>query len=333
MSYQLILIIFTLCFLSCKVQKVSNNADYIIAFGSCDNQRLPNLLWKEVDKHQPAVWIWGGDNVYCDTEDMAFLKDCYQAKLSDTSYANFTKDKLVIGTWDDHDYGKNDGGVEYVQKRESQRLFFDFMKDAKQYSHPEREGVYYAVDIPKQNIKIIILDTRYFRTALRVDPTKSKRFVPSASGTILGEIQWQWLEKELNNSKAELTIIMSSIQLLSSEHGFETWGNMPHEQEKMEKLLVQSKAKNVLFLSGDRHISEFSKKEVTNLDYPIYDFTSSGLTHAYRSFSGEVNKYRVGEVIHDVSFGLLRWNKRSKRLEMEIRGKENRLLNSLSVQY
>jgi alkaline phosphatase D len=39
---------------------------------------------------------------------------------------------------------------------------------------------------------------------------------------MLGVTQWAWLEKELTISKADFNVIMSSVQLLSAEHGFET---------------------------------------------------------------------------------------------------------------
>ena len=98
------------------------------------------------------------------------------------------------------------------------------------------------------------------------------------SGTILGTRQW--LTSKLENSKAAFNIIASSIQVLVAEHGFETWGNFPHEVEKLKKLIVKSNAKRVLLLSGEIYISEFSKTTVANLSFPLIDFTSSGLAHA-----------------------------------------------------
>lgn len=49
--------------------------------------------------------------------------------------------------------------------------------------------------------QVILLDTRYHR-----DPIGS-------DGTILGDSQWAWLEKELKGPGSELTIIASSIQV------------------------------------------------------------------------------------------------------------------------
>src|SRR5690606_22233913 len=96
-----------------------------------------------------------------------------------------------------------------------------------------------------------------------------------------------WLEEELNNSTASFNIIVSSIQFLSNKHGFETWGNFPSEVEKMMDLIKTSNGQRVIMLSGDRHISEFSQINLSDLSYPLIDFTSSGLTHTYEAFSGE----------------------------------------------
>jgi len=81
---------------------------------------------------------------------------------------------------------------------------------------------------------------------------------------------------------------------------------------------VDSQAKGVLILSGDRHISEFSKVEIPGLSYPLIDFTSSGLTHAYSGFSGEPNPYRIGGVISKESFGLVKFNLITREVILQI---------------
>ena len=175
--------------------------------------------------------------------------------------------------------------------------------------------------------KIIVLDTRFFRTA-HTKGIGNKRFKPNeyGEGTLLGNEQWQWLESELKSSDAQFNIIVSSIQFLSNKHGFEAWANFPHEMEKLEKLIVFTKVKGAFILSGDRHIATFSSKIVTGLSYPLIDFTSSGLTHVYTSFSGEENPFVKGDVVKDINFGLLKFDFENNKVIMEIRGKENKLL-------
>lgn len=336
---KIILIFSFLGFISCKssidtplvtLQTPIQNEYFTIAFGSCDNQKIKNELWPAIDKNHPSVWIWGGDNVYSDTEDMQFLKKNYEIQKQDVDYLQFSKGKVVLGTWDDHDYGSNDGGVEYSHKRESQQLFLDFLETSKEAPERKREGIYSAktIAVNGHKVKIIVLDSRYFRTALTKAIDSKKRFQPNkyGEGTLLGAAQWKWLAEELQSSDAQFNVIVSSIQFLSNKHGFEAWGNFPHEVEKLEQLIVSTNAKGTFIISGDRHIATFSSKNVTGLSYPLIDFTSSGLTHTYTSFSGEENPYIKGEVVKDINFGLLKFDFKNHKVIMQIRGKQNELL-------
>ena len=143
---------------------------------------------------------------------------------------------------------------------------------------------------------------------------------------MLGEAQWHWLEKELKSSDAQFNVIVSSIQFLSNKHGFEAWANFPHEIDKLEQIIVSSKAKGTFIISGDRHIATFSSKDIPGLSYPLVDFTSSGLTHIYANFSGEENPFVKGEVVKEINFGILKFDFDKNKVIMEIRGKENKLL-------
>jgi len=301
----------------------SNDSKVIIAFGSCNKHNKENVYWDDILRASPDVFIWGGDNIYADTEDMAKMKAMYAQQKAIPEYASLTEHVLVTGTWDDHDYGINDGGLEFSKKKESQQLFLDFMDVGKDDARRNREGVYSTqlISKPGGQVKIINLDTRYFRTPL-TEGTQGKRYLPNeyGVGTILGLEQWNWLETELSNSKADFNIIVTSIQFLSKEHGFEKWANHPHEVDKMLKLIKDSNAKRVILLSGDRHISEFSKMDVDGLSFPLIDFTSSGLTHSYASFQGEPNSFRVGEVVSTTSFGLVEVDVKKMEVLFKIMG-------------
>lgn len=331
--------LFFLILMGCKSAGNLDNSqpDFVIAFGSCDNQKLENNLWPAILKNNPNVWVWGGDNIYSDTYDMEKMALDYKIQKEEKEYIKVVNSTKVLGTWDDHDYGLNDGGEEYEMRKESQQLFLDFMDVQTNDPRREREGVYHAelFETTNGSVKVIVLDTRYFRTSLTKSEIQKKRYQPNnyGEGTILGEAQWQWLESELKNSKAEFNVIVTSIQLLSGEHGFETWANFPHEQDKLYSLIKSSKAKGVMVLSGDRHISEFSKKEIKGLKYPLIDFTSSGLTHVYSSFSGEPNQYRVGAVISQKSFGVVRFNFKSNSVLMSMHDENNKPLAVYTVKY
>ena len=312
-------------------------SDFIIAFGSCNRIDMDNLLWDDIVATDPGLWIWGGDNIYADTDDMTKLRAMYEVQDLEQGYSKLKTKTPITGTWDDHDYGLNDGGVEFTAKKESQKEFLDFMDVPKDSPRRVREGVYSSEELDMTNgkLKIINLDTRYFRTAVTPNTETEKRLKPNpyGVGTVLGEQQWDWLEKELADSKADFNIIVSSIQLLSNEHGFECWGNFPHEVDRFKRVVVDSRAKGVIVLSGDRHSSEFSKTEVEGLGYPLIDFTSSGLTHARKGYQDEPNPFRVGEVVFTESFGTLSFDFKEKKVFFMMMGDGGEILGTLEQRY
>ena len=341
MRKTIVLLLSLLIFASCTNKKqvkptiaTKFNKELTIAFGSCNNQRIENTLFDDILKNNPKAWVWGGDIIYSDTDNPTVLVKNYTKFKNNSNYKKFREKTTIIATWDDHDYGINDGGIENPIKKEAQQAFLDFLDVPQDDARRSQEGVYYTEIIKngENSVKIIVLDTRYFRTKLKKDPSGKKRYLPTNEGTILGGKQWKWLEKELYKSKADFNLIISSIQFLSNKHGFESWGNMPLEVKKLTNLIVSSKAKNTIILSGDRHIAEVSSKSI-GTDYPLIDFTSSGLTHAYTNFHGEENPYRVSEVVFEKNFGLIHFDFSNNSALFEIRGEDNKLLEAVSQEY
>lgn len=304
--------------------------EIILAFGSCNHHDDPQLLWDDVIKQKPDVWIWLGDIVYADTEDMEVTRKKYQSQKANLGYKNLYEQCKVIGVWDDHDFGVNDGGKDYPMKKESQKELLDFLDVDADDPRRSREGMYSSYTIEKSNkkVKVLLLDARYFR-----DHWNKKE--ANTEGTILGETQWQWLESELKNSEADLHVIGSGIQILSADHKYEKWANFPNERKRLIDLLKKYAETPTIFISGDRHTAEFSLLEDDGLDYDLYDITSSGLTHTFIKAPFEQNDLRVGERIREKNFGLIRLNIESRKMigNLEIRGDENTLHKHLKVIY
>lgn len=294
-----------------------------IAFGSCNNQDLNQPLWQEIHKNKPQIWLWLGDNIYGDSNDMKILKAKYTKQTQNPDYQTFIKNTKVFGIWDDHDYGKNDAGNDYAKREESQQLMLDFLGVAQDAPLRKRRGAYSSVLLGKagERIKIIFLDARYFRDKIY----KGKNgYEINKEGTILGEKQWQWLESQLADNEANVHILACGIQMISAEHKYEKWANFPHERQKLFDLLQKYQVKNPIFLSGDRHIGEISQLKFTN--HSIFEVTSSGLTHAWEDFTGEPNRYRISRVINQLNFGLLHFDWSKKQVSLQIRGLENKIL-------
>ncbi|MDO1445195.1 alkaline phosphatase D family protein [Rhodocytophaga aerolata] len=304
-----------------------------IAFGSCSHEYDPQPLWKPILKNRPQLWMWLGDNIYGDTHDMSVMKQKYDVQKNHADYQKLAASSTIIGIWDDHDYGINDGGKAYAKKEESQQLMLDFLDVPAGSERRTRAGAYesYTYGPEGKQVKVILLDARYFRDTLM---KQNKMYIPNETGTILGEAQWQWLEKELTNSKAAIHLIASGIQMIPEEHIYEKWANFPQERKRLFELISSTKAPGVILLSGDRHIAEISKYTYPGVAYPLYEVTASGLTHSATNNKGEPNRYRVGKLMNVLNFGVITidWQQ-LLNVHLQIRGEKNKLLQEEKFQF
>ncbi|CAN8267803.1 unnamed protein product [Cochlearia groenlandica] len=271
-----------------------------IAFGSCANQSAPQPIWDAINKYDPQVFIWLGDNIYGDIRkpirvfgkernvgpwknsprfvpsSEEEMKSRYTRAKAIPGYSLLRRKAKVIGTWDDHDYGLNDAGKEFDRKETNQKLMLDFLDEPLESPRRKQAGVYasYSFGLPNRRVKVIVLDTRYHRDPLRSD------------GSILGDTQWGWLEQELRAPHSEITIIASSVQVISNLSAttgplfyMESWGRFPKERKRLFQLIQNTKRNGVVFISGDVHFGEITRYDCA-VGYPLYDVTSSGLVQS-----------------------------------------------------
>lgn len=313
----------------------------VITFGSCNKLDKPPFMFDAIAANNPDLWVWLGDIIYCDTTDMNVKAAMYKRLKNNPEYRKLTAKTPIIGMYDDHDYGINDAGKGFPNKKVSKKLLMDFLGVPPNAPVRKREGAYQSYTFGKgaQRIKFILVDTRYFRdTLIRDTSITTKRgrhpIVENPDGDMLGEAQWKWLERELKTSTANLNILCTSIQVISNEHGHEKWGNFPNCRKRLLNLIVQTQPKNLLVLSGDRHMAEISKMDLQGLPYPLYDFTSSGMTHT-RTGTSEANKFRVGDMLVRKNFGLLKvqWDGDRPIVTMQVRTLRNEKLSEITVKY
>jgi alkaline phosphatase D len=299
-----------------------------IAFGSCAQEYKPQPILDLVADYKPDLFIYLGDNIYGDTEDMTVLKAKYAQLADKPEFQRLKKSTRILATWDDHDYGWNDTGKWYPFKEASKKIFLDFFEEPKDSERRKREGIYtsYFFESNGKKLQIILLDNRTFRSDLRRHRGElshdSKFFYPLdyypheiEDSILLGETQWAWLETELKKP-ADIRIIGSGTQFGITFNGYEAWANFPHEQKRMLELVKKTKANGVLFITGDVHYAEISKLEYNGL-YPIYDFTSSGITSTWHFATP--NENRIEGPVMENHFGLIEidWQKKDPEIKME----------------
>ncbi|WP_436517028.1 alkaline phosphatase D family protein [Ekhidna sp. To15] len=316
----------------------SNKEITRIAFGSCSVQDLPEKqLWSEVSSTNPDLWIWLGDNIYGDTEDMEKMKEKYDLQKSHPDYQKLLRKTDVIGIWDDHDYGVNDGGKEFPAKEGSKNQLFDFLDVDKNHPAQKRQGAHqsYTYKSNQGNVKIILLDTRYFRDSLKwLNPgTRDKAALINEDGDILGDQQWQWFENQLAEADIDLFIVASGIQVIPYQHRWEKWANFPKSRKKLLDVIANTNAPLIL-LSGDRHLSEVSKMDVPGYGYPLYELTSSSLTSP-AGVDGEQNQFIVKGKIYEPNFASLSimWIRNNPTLNLTYKAKESKELAKYRIQY
>ena len=306
---------------------INVSSDTKIGFGSCLDQRYPQKIWKSIADENINKFIFLGDNVYGDhpSGKLDKLRKSYLSQYN--KLPKWLNKKKVISIWDDHDYGINDGGSDFKNKRESQKLFLDFWKIPEDDLRHKRYGLYFneLIEIDNFTLNLIVLDTRFFRSKL----TSAKSpYVPTnnTDTTILGDEQWNWF-KEVINRDSDLILVLSSIQILATEHVFERWDLFPHERLKMIKIL-NAKDTKTLIISGDRHKGGLYKKG------DLIELTSSSLNkptsaarisrslpvvpNAIKKQLIEDDKLLQNKIYNYENFGLIKINTKTQNIEISL---------------
>jgi len=113
-----------------------------LAFGSCWKTNRSQKHWPVIKSNKPQLWLWLGDNIYGDSQDIDVLRQKYNALATTPGYRDLVKSMPVLATWDDHDYGANDAGRDFPIKEESQRLFLDFFNEPTDSIRRKQKGIY-----------------------------------------------------------------------------------------------------------------------------------------------------------------------------------------------
>ena len=306
-----------------------------LSFGSCANQKLAQPIWQAILADQPNLHIFGGDNVYASDQPWSLtqLQAAYaQAKQHD-GMAQLMRSVPFMAMWDDHDYGFNDGGVEFAGKQASKEALLDFFNYPATHECRLREGLYHSrmMGEGQRRIQIIVLDTRWYRSNLSRPLIPGlpgqERYIPDASPekTMLGAAQWLWLEEQLR-MPAQIRLIYSGIQVLAEGHGWERWGNLPLERERLVDLITRTRAQGAVLLSGDRHIGAFYR-ETNATPYPLWEMTSSGLTHAW-SGANESGPNRVGDLVRVNHYGTVDINWPAQQIQLQLKDMQGRALQT-----
>lgn len=252
-------------------------------------------MWPHMKSRKPSAFVWVGDAVYADdfewtpAAERKSIKDSlkrrvkeavpedlgrlYEGLLRSHGYRQFIQadndteaGPLIMGTFDDHDYGRNNGDRTYKYKRESAMLFMEFVTKSNKNAQSSEFGAMenraasgkglYGVKVldfskqpseqvlsdqeagldldvvPEWNASLILSNKTVAIFVLdcrsNKTPWPKRTFLSSSTsgGDFLGEVQWQWFEEALRRSTASVNIIVQGLQV-HAEHMFD--GNIAEE--------------------------------------------------------------------------------------------------------
>ena len=311
---------YTLCIYYDDNQTDTNFILNNFTFGSCYYGRLSTNLtiFNAIKQHHSNLWLWLGDAAYVDEPNLLYyykqthpnnwtrVEEIFNTSKSNKHYQEMISRTPVIGIWDDHDYGINDGNGLFAEKEIAKKYFLDFLDVPKQHHRrTQGKGIYatYSFGSGYKTVRLILLDVRYNKTT----------YFLNRNTDMLGEEQWQWFENVLRDANESFIFIGSGTQILPFNRIVsEAWyGN---SRRRLFDLIGKYQKNGVILLTGDVHYAQISKTfcVLPNIGYDLYELTSSGLSHflnvSYYVDKLLPNSYNYGPSYSGYNFGEVKIN-------------------------
>ena len=309
--------------------------DFNFILGSCALQ-MPGIgrimfpgaadwIFYRMKKKKSDFMVWLGDDVYYLKKDFSSYEGMFKLhtrlRKSFKKYRDFLASQPNYAIWDDHDFGP-DNCCSNFRLRDSSLAVFKGMWPN---TYPEGEqfrGNYF--NFRYYDAEFFMMDCRFFR-GVEGDTT----------GPFLGETQLVWLKNKLLMSDASFKFIGLGTQVVNDNNFGESYADYPHERDELLDFIAANNVKGVVFLTGDKHYSELSKR-VWN-GYPFYDFTCSPLTFPplpRRLLGAYENGNRVAGMDYAKrNFGRISFSgpKGNRDMKIEIIGRSGRLRRTTTL--
>lgn len=255
------------------------------AVGSCaDDRHDDQAIYQQIESRKPEWIFLIGDNHYATQKGELSSSDLWESLVrARQQLALYHLPQLIPthATWDDNDYGMNNGDKSFVHREASQHLFKVFFHPQLLLQHMNL-GPGIATRLMLRGMHFSFLDNRSFRDA------------PSPEGEHFGREQEDWFFEDLKR-EALPTWIISGDQFFGGYHEFESFEGL-HPQ-RFDQFITRLKDVQTpfVFISGDRHLSEIMQFPRAVLGQLSFEFTSSPL-HAKTypgSIEAKANPWRV----------------------------------------
>lgn len=288
-------------------------------------------IFETMAKERSAFMLWLGDAWYTREVDYYSEWGLWYRASKDRAIPvlqNFLKSMPQLAIWDDHDYGPNDIGKNYILKETSRKVFNSYFCNPS--SGENGQGIYTMTSWGDADI--FLTDDRWWRSADRMKDSIDGK--PNPEKRMLGKQQIEWLKNSLLYSNATFKIITVGSQVLNPVSPFDKWKDFPVEYQELMDFIKDYKINGVLFLTGDRHHSEIIKVDRPGT-YPLYDITVSPLTSGTHTFgtAEKNNPYRVFGLDEKQNYGKFSFSgtRGNRKLTVEFIGVRGEKLGEWSI--
>jgi alkaline phosphatase D len=255
-----------------------------IAFGSCsqDSRRPYAPVYEAMAFEQPDLAIFVGDNTYFivgdghwntsgpigDWTSAEAMLSRHMRTRTNPYLQRLLRSVPCYAVWDDHDYGPNNSDRTF-ELRDSALQAFRQVWANPSYGTADTQGIF--SNFRRGPVEVFLMDGRYHKWVA----TDKHPSVSDKDAEIWGEGQLNWLLDGLSRSSAPIKVIANGTQIISKDgRGEGHFNEAPQELNKLLAFLKERKIGGVIFLSGDRHMTEVLRLEQS--DGPdILEFTSS----------------------------------------------------------
>ena len=289
---------------SFKTQADTDIKDFNFLLGSCALMNTDILrgifpggsswIFYRMKKKQSDFMVWLGDNVYYLGKQYTSYDNMFKRNLTVRNFfpvlQMFLAQQPNYAIWDDHDYGWNDADRTFPLRDTALKVFKGFWPNTYD-ARDTLKGTYFTFRY--YDTEFFMTDDRYYRAP-----------EGDTAGDFLGKEQLAWLKSKLLASNATFKFICIGSQVLNDSYYGESYAKYPKERNNLLDYIVANNIKGVIFITGDKHFSEMSKRVWKG--YTFLDFTSSPLTSPVIKLrtSGFVNTYSVpGTLLYRKNFG------------------------------
>tara|TARA_A100000164_G_C21201282_1_gene449534 strand:- start:80 stop:496 length:417 start_codon:yes stop_codon:yes gene_type:complete len=129
----------------------------------------------------------------------------------------------------------------------------------------------------------------------------------------------------MNQTTASIIVILSSIQILATEHPYEKWANFPLERKRLLNLIsLVSNDKTIVVVTGDRHRAGIYRNN------NFVEITASSLNKP-GSKNSESDQLLIGKTFPEINYGILDIEPKKNKITVSIHNRDGFVLNSQTI--